>query len=141
MATFEIDRIDHVAIRVKDIKASAKWYEKVLGLKRYQLSKWGEFPIFLLSGNAGVALFPANQDDPYLEPSSRNVKIDHFAFHVSNENFVKAVAHYKNLGLVYTFKDHYYYHSIYTKDLDGHTVELTSLVVAEDTFFLKKHLR
>lgn len=128
MKAFEIDRLDHIAIRVKDMDASAKWYEEVLGLKRYQLSKWGEFPIFLLSGNAGIALFPANQEDPPLEPSSKNVKIDHFAFHVSKDNLEKATDHYKTLGLDYTFKDHSYYHSLYTQDLDGHTVELTSLV-------------
>jgi catechol 2,3-dioxygenase-like lactoylglutathione lyase family enzyme len=45
----KIEFLDHVAIRVADIEASAKWYEKVLGLKRYQLPEWGDFPIFLLS--------------------------------------------------------------------------------------------
>lgn len=135
MATFKIDRLDHVAIRVKDLAASAKWYEEVLGLRRYQLPKWGEYPIFLLSGKAGIALFPANSGHPELDPDSRNVKIDHFAFHVNRENLKKAIEHYKSLGLEYTFKDHFYYHSVYTEDLDGHTVELTSLVVDEETFF------
>lgn len=132
---FDIDRLDHVAIRVKDMAASAKWYGEVLGLKRYQLPKWGEFPVFLLSGKAGIALFPANTAHPELDPTSRNAKIDHFAFHVSQENLEKAVEHYKKLGLEYEFKDHFYYHSLYTQDLDGHTVELTSLVVDEESFF------
>ena len=135
MIPFEIDRLDHVAIRVKDMKASAKWYEKVLGLKRYQLEKWGEFPIFLLSGNAGIALFPANLEHPKLDSASKNVKIDHFAFHVSRENLEKAMEHYKTLGLEYSFQDHFYYHSVYTRDLDGHTVELTTLVVEAKSFF------
>lgn len=135
MTTFELDRLDHVAIRVKDMAASAKWYEEVLGLKRYQLPKWGEYPIFLLSGNAGIALFPANQEHPKLDPASRNVKIDHFAFHVSKQNLEKAMEHYKKLGLEHEFKDHFYYHSLYTRDLDGHTVELTSLVVDAESFF------
>jgi len=135
MPTFEIDRLDHVAIRVKDMDASAEWYKKVLGLKRYKLEKWGEFPIFLLSGKAGIALFPANSEHPELDSDSMNVKIDHFAFHVSKENLEKAIEHYKVLGLEYNFKDHYYYHSLYTEDLDGHTVELTSLVVDDESFF------
>ena len=28
-----IDFLDHVAIRVKDLKVSAEWYQNVLGLK------------------------------------------------------------------------------------------------------------
>lgn len=135
MSVFEIDRLDHVAIRVKDLDASVKWYTKVLGLKKYQLEKWGDYPIFMLSGKAGIALFPANAEHPQLDSKSKNVKIDHFAFHVSNENLEKAIAHYKALGLEYTFTDHFYYHSLYTKDLDGHIVELTSLVVDEESFF------
>jgi len=132
---FEIDRLDHIAIRVRDLAASVEWYKKVLGLKKYQLEKWGDYPIFLLSGKAGIALFPANAEHPELDAKSKNVKIDHFAFHVSKENLEKAITHYKALGLDYTFTDHHYYHSIYTKDLDGHTVELTSLVVDADSFF------
>ncbi|MBC8756702.1 VOC family protein [Kordia sp. YSTF-M3] len=135
MVNFKLDFLDHVAILVKDIDASVAWYEKVLGLKRYQLEKWGEFPIFMLSGKTGIALFPANTNDPKLEPTSNNVKIDHFAFQVSNEAFAKAQQHYQNLGLTYSFKNHHYFHSIYTKDLDGHDVELTTLVVDEDAFY------
>lgn len=132
---FDIDRLDHVAILVKDMEASSEWYKKVLGLKRYQLPKWGEYPIFLLSGKAGIALFPANSKHLKLDSQSQHVKIDHFAFHVSQENLEKAIEHFKSLNLEYTFKDHFYYHSLYTNDLDGHTVELTSLVVDEQSFF------
>jgi len=63
MSAFNIEFLDHVAIRVKDISISANWYKTVLGLKRYQLPEWGEFPIFMLANKTGVALFPANTDD------------------------------------------------------------------------------
>jgi catechol 2,3-dioxygenase-like lactoylglutathione lyase family enzyme len=79
----KINFLDHVAIRVRDMEASARCYENVLGLKRYQLPEWGAFPIFLLSGKSGIALFPANTNDAPLDPSSNNVKIDHFAFNVT----------------------------------------------------------
>ena len=131
----DIEFLDHVAIRVADMEASAKWYEKVLGLKRYQLPEWGDFPIFLLSGKSGIALFPANTTDIKLEPTSKNVKIDHFAFNVTNVNFEKAKKRYTELNLEFNIQDHYYFDSIYTKDLDGHTVELTTIKVNEREFY------
>lgn len=130
-----IEFLDHVAIRVADIEASTKWYEKVLGLKRYQLPQWGEFPIFLLSGKSGIALFPANTTDNELDATSNNVKIDHFAFNVTQENFEKAKKRYTELNLEFNIQDHYYFDSIYTKDLDGHTVELTTIKVNEQEFY------
>lgn len=135
MASFDINYLDHVAIRVIDISVSANWYKKVLGLKRYQLPEWGEYPIFLMAGKTGIAIFPANPKDPQLNVTSKSIKIDHFAFNVTLDNFKKAKLHYHSLGIDYTFQDHYYFHSIYTKDPDGHVVELTTLVVDEHKFY------
>ena len=131
----EIDFLDHVAIRVADIDASSRWYETVLGLKRYQLPEWGDFPIFLLAGKTGIALFPANANDTQLNPTSKNVKIDHFAFNVTNENFQRAKKRYTELNLDFNIQDHHYFNSIYTKDPDGHTVELTTIKVNEQDFY------
>ena len=130
-----IEFLDHVAIRVKDMNVSIAWYQKVLGLKKYQLPKWGDFPIFMLSGKAGLALFPANLTDAQLDFNSRNVKIDHFAFNVTNENFEKAKKKYSDMNLDFNIQDHHYFHSIYTKDPDGHTVELTTIVVDGNNFY------
>ena len=130
-----IEFLNHVAIRVVDLKASAKWYEEVLGLKKLQLPEWGDFPIFLLSGKSGIALFPANTTDTKLEPTSKNVKIDHFEFNVTSENFEKAKKRYTELNLEFNIQDHHYFDSIYTKDLDGHTVELTTIKVNEREFY------
>lgn len=135
MSTFELEFLDHVAINVKDIYASAAWYEKVLGLKKYQLKKWNPYPIFMLTGKTGVALFPSDLKIKNEEIHSKSIRIDHFAFNVTNENFDKAKKRYDDLKLVYEVKDHYYFHSMYTKDLDGHTVELTTLMVNEESFY------
>lgn len=132
---FNLEFLDHVAIRVKDLEVAAAWYQEVLGLKKYQLPEWGEFPIFMLSGKTGIALFPANITHPPLIPSSKNVKIDHFAFNVTAANFELAKKRYTDLQLDFNVQDHHYFHSIYTKDPDGHTVELTTLVVDEDEFY------
>lgn len=132
---FNIGFLDHVAIRVRDLDISSEWYQKVLGLKKYQLPEWGESPIFMLSGKSGIALFPANVSDAKLDLNSRNIKIDHFAFNVTNENFEKAKKKYEELKLEFNIQDHHYFHSIYTKDPDGHTVELTTIVVDENNYY------
>lgn len=135
LTDFDIDFLDHVAIRVKDIENSIAWYEEVLGLKKYRLPEWGPFPIFMLSKKTGIALFPANLKDKTLDRNSKNIKIDHFAFNVTRSNFEKAKRKYAELNLQFTIQDHHYFHSLYTEDPDGHTVELTTLVVDANTFY------
>ena len=124
----KINFFDHVAIRVKDMEVSAKWYNKVLGLEIVKVPEWDPFPVFLLAGNSGIALFPANGAEPEVPLRSRNVIIDHFAFNVDNDAFAKARKKYESLGIKYQFQDHIIFHSIYTEDPDGHIVELTTPV-------------
>ena len=135
MNKLEFEFLDHVAIRVADLEVSATWYENVMGLKRYQLPEWGDFPVLLLSGKSGIALFPANPANTRLDPKSKNVQIDHFAFNVTKENFEKAKKRYTELNLDFDIQDHHYFDSIYTKDPDGHTVELTTIKVNEQDFY------
>ena len=80
-------------------------------------------------------MFPANLSDPALDLNSRNIRIDHFAFNVTSENFEKAKKRYRELNLDFTVQDHHYFDSIYTKDPDGHTVELTAIKVDEQEFY------
>lgn len=133
--SIDIEFLDHVAIRVKDLDVSADWYHNVLGLEKKQLPEWGEFPIFMLAGESGIALFPANLDDTAFDFRSRNVKIDHFAFRVTRDNYERAKKRYVDLGLDFNEQDHYYFDSVYTQDPDGHTVELTTIKVDEKDFY------
>ncbi len=113
---------------------SATWYERVLGLKRCDLPEWKNYPVMMLAGRSGVALFPAkpNEDNG---TEKKQIRIDHFAFNVTSENFEAAKQHFENIGQAYEFQDHFYFHSIYTKDPDEHTVELTTLVVNENDVY------
>lgn len=131
MPNFEIDNLDHVAIRVADLNRSANWYQDTLGLKKYRLEKWGDFPIFLLAGKSGIALFPEKENNATPQKSD----IDHFAFKVTNENFQKAKAEFDQKGIKYIFQDHSYFHSLYLHDPDNHTVELTTIMVDEKDFY------
>jgi len=130
MPPFKISHLDHVAVRAANPALSVKWYEDVLGLKKFQLEVWGDFPIFMLTGKVGVAIFPAGEGLPH-PSNNRTPGIDHFAFNLSNQDFTAARQHYEALGLSYSFQDHYYFHSIYTKDPDGHVVELTTQVLED----------
>ena len=132
---FQISRLDHVAINVKDMAVSIAWYERVLGLKKVEVEAWGPYPVFMLAGETGLAIFPAREEDPEVMEPSRNVKIDHFAFTVTNQAYEAAKAHYQSLSISFTESDHTHFYSIYTKDPDGHTVELTTLKSDSSDFY------
>ena len=108
---------------------------QVMGLQLLKLKEWGEFPVFMLNGKTGIAIFSSNPDDEKCHSKSKNIKIDHFAFNVSNEDFKKAQDYFKSINEPFDFQDHHYLHSIYLKDPDNHTVELTTLLVDENEFF------
>jgi catechol 2,3-dioxygenase-like lactoylglutathione lyase family enzyme len=134
MPPFQLSHLDHVAVRALHPALSIKWYEDVLGLKKHQLEEWGDFPIFMLAGKVGVAIFSAEKSLPHTL-NRKIAGIDHFAFNVSNKDFNAARQHYEALGLSYSFQDHHYFHSIYTKDPDGHVVELTTQVLGDQLIY------
>lgn len=131
---FKVNFLDHVAIRVKDLEISAAWYESVLGLKRYSFKEWGPFPIFLLAGKSGIALFPEKSS---AEEATAGVKActDHFAFQVTHEELQHAMDYYTTRGLLFEHQDHIFFDSVYTKDPDGHIVELTALKPGKEYFY------
>lgn len=122
---FEIEFLDHIAIRVSNMSRSQEWYVNTLGLEVVKYEEWGEYPVFMVRGNFGIALFPANPEDPKI-PVSRNVKIDHFAFRVTPEAFRQAIDYFKRHDIFYEIQDHYYFESVYLLDPDQHIVELTT---------------
>lgn len=122
---FRIDHIDHVAIRAQDPEISAYWYEKVLGFRRVQPEEWKPYPIFMIQGDFGIAIFPGSKKEI---TEMRSVRIDHFAFRVSREELGNALAHFDAIGEEWDEQDHIYFKSVYLSDPDGHVVELTAEV-------------
>jgi catechol 2,3-dioxygenase-like lactoylglutathione lyase family enzyme len=58
----QLEGIDHVALGVRDIERSVKWYTEVLGFERLHEGMWNGVPTFIGKGNTGIALFPASRD-------------------------------------------------------------------------------
>jgi len=125
---FSINYLDHVAIRVRDLEESALWYSRVLGLERFQAEEWGPWPIFMLAGKTGIALFPRKEQKEDTKMSVREMRSDHFAFMVSKASLDHAMKHLDTLNIKYEWQDHYHFHSIYMQDPDGYKVELTCLI-------------
>lgn len=122
----KINFLDHVAIRVNNIEATAQWYEEVLGLKRLETETyWGPFPIMVQAGKSGIAIFPKKEGDVLEQVTSRM----HIAFNVDKESF-RAFQHtFEQKGIEFSFEDHHWFHSIYINDPDGYVVELTTEVI------------
>lgn len=127
---FSLEFLDHVAITVADMDKSIDWYQRVLGLWPLKLRQWGDIPVFMVSGSFGVAIFPTKSHEQH-SATSEHPKIDHFAFHVSKENFAKAKTHFASISQEFYEEDHFYFRSLYMNDPDGHKVELTTLSVTD----------
>ena len=123
----KIDHLDHLAITVRDVEASAKWYENVLGLKRRYTDVWGPVPLMICAGDTCLALFPSENENPESLPNTRNtITMRHFAFRVNRNEFKNAQSDLKEKNIDFRFEDHTVSHSIYFNDPDGHHLEITT---------------
>ena len=124
---FQLERIDHVALAVRDVERSANWYVEILGFERRYEGMWNGIPVFIGKGQAAIALFPSTNENP--EAPERH-GILHFAFWTDRKNFLAAQEELTNRGITFQFQDHEISHSIYFSDLDGHKLEITTYEVA-----------
>ena len=125
----QLEGIDHVAVGVRDIERSAKWYIEVLGFERLYEGAWDGVPTFVGKGNTGIALFPAGPDAKSTPSTHRDVRLLHLAFRADRENFLAAQRELKARGIKFEFQDHEISHSIYFRDPDGHQLEITTYEV------------
>jgi glyoxalase/bleomycin resistance protein/dioxygenase superfamily protein len=92
----QLEGLDHVALGVRDIERSAKWYIEVLGFERLHEVMWDGVPTFVGKGNTGLALFPASQNAKPTQGTHRDIRILHLAFRADRENFLARSANYKS---------------------------------------------
>jgi catechol 2,3-dioxygenase-like lactoylglutathione lyase family enzyme len=114
--------LDHVALSVRDLVASERWYREVLGLERAHADAW-DVPVFLVSEGSGLALFSARGDGESSEPA---VRILHVAFRVDRAGFEAAQQALREREIPIRLEDHGVSHSLYFRDPDGHRLELTT---------------
>ena len=122
----QLEGIDHVAVGVRDVERSAKWYIEILGFKRLYEEAWGGVPTFVGKGNTGIALFPANPDAKPTQGTHRDIRLLHLAFRADRENFLAAQRELEKRGIKFEFQDHEISHCIYFRDPDGHALEITT---------------
>ena len=123
---FKIDALDHVALSVRDVERSARWYTDVLGFKRQHEGMWDGVPIFVGNGAAAIALFPVRDKAGSKSHDHAPVRTLHFAFRTDRENFLHAQDELKKRAIPFDFQDHKISHSIYFRDPDGHEIEITT---------------
>ncbi len=116
----QLEGIDHVALGVRDIEQSVKWYIEVLGFERLHDGVWNGVPTFIGKGNTGIALFPASPDAKPTSSSHRELRMLHLAFRATRQNFLAAQRELEKRGIKFEFQDHEISHSIYFRDPDGH---------------------
>src|SRR5213080_888999 len=81
----QLEGIDHVALGVRDIERSVKWYTEVLGFERLHEGMWNGVPTFIGKGNTGIALFPAKPEAKPTSLSHRELRMLHLAFRAKSE--------------------------------------------------------
>jgi catechol 2,3-dioxygenase-like lactoylglutathione lyase family enzyme len=81
----QLEGIDHIAMGVRDIERSAKWYIDVLGFERLHDGMWNGVPTFIGKGDTGIALFPANEEPK--TSGHREIRMLHLAFSRESQKF------------------------------------------------------
>ena len=122
----KVEGIDHVALAVRDVERSIRWYGDLLGLERRFADVWGDVPAFISAGTTSIALFPVRDGAAKPPPGRDSIAMLHLAFRVDAAGFAHAKEELTRRGIAWEFSDHEVSHSIYFDDPDGHHLEITT---------------
>ena len=135
MSEFKVEQIDHVHVYVRDRRAAAEWYRRVLGLEVVEEHEsWAEDddgPLTISSdgGSTSLALFRAKGD------AGQSVRRQTVAFRVGGAGFLNFLERLASLEVAGAgggrlgagdVVDHGYCFSVYFRDPDGNPYELTT---------------
>ena len=118
-----IERIDHVALVVRDLKTSKKWYGEMFGFESLETS-----PNSPYVGNDSVklALLQIAEDSTFTQPASQGARACHFAFDTDRSTFESYRARLDGMNMRYEELTHSDSQSIYFSDPDGYVIEVTT---------------
>jgi len=122
----QLEGIDHVALGVRDLESSAKWYIEVLGFERLHEGMWDGVPTFIGKENTGIALFPASPNAQSIPSTHRDIRMLHLAFRINRQKCLAAQRELEKRVIKFELHDHEISHSIYFRDPDGHQLEITT---------------
>lgn len=128
---FQLEGIDHVALAVRDVQDSARWFIEVLGFERLHAGMWNDIPVFVGKGRTALALFPAQENALPATTRGEQIGMLHLAFRATRSEFAAAQRDLKKRGISFVFQDHEISHSIYFQDLDGNELEITTYEVGD----------
>ncbi len=123
---FTLEGIDHVALNVRDVELSVRWYCEILGLERRHAEVWDNHPAVVGIGTTSLALFPVQGPNPRPRPGRDVLTMRHLAFRATRAEFVRARAALEARGIAIVQSDHQISESIYFDDPDGHEIEITT---------------
>ena len=120
--------IDHIALNVRNIDQSLKFYTEILGLKisERENQKPG-LEYFLDCGPSLVGLIQGKEgvDDHFLK--HEGLGGNHFSMRVKTQDFDQALEELKQRGVtIHFFKKREKSWSIYFEDPDGNKLEITA---------------
>ncbi|MDQ6622989.1 MAG: VOC family protein [Verrucomicrobiota bacterium] len=126
-----LEGIDHVALAVRNVEATKRWYMELLGFEHWHGEMWEGVPVFIGKGTTALALFPARANAAAASGRPDHIGMLHLAFRASHSDFLHAQAELKQRGIAFHFQDHEISHSIYFRDLDGNELEITTYDLAK----------
>lgn len=116
----KISGLDHVAIGVRSISQSVKWYSSVLLLEKITYPEWGDKPIIMQGENgSGIALFEAIGN---IKDNSGN--LPHIAFKIDGLSYSKFKSHFADKSIRFYEEDYQICKSIFIRDPDNYLIEL-----------------
>ena len=120
----QLQRLDHVSLNVTDRARSVAWYRDVLGLPQRNQPSADDEPVFLGDPGLQFGLFQAQTPAAEREPESAGFR--HVALVV--DDLGEAQEHLRAHEIRFNYEDHGNARSVYFRDPDGHTIELTMYV-------------
>jgi len=133
----DIQGLDHVAITTSDPARSVAFYRDVVGLK--PAHEWPGEVTMLKCGSSYFAIAWWNRGKS--GANQPPITVDHFAFRLTAKAYQAAKAELARLGVPLEREaDYGIARSLYIRDPDGHSVELTCYEVEGTTGTMPRHL-